>query len=86
MALSKVIGHGLRCSPNHQNHWYRFNHWDYVDIFVFFGHYTVTVPPPSYTDIAHEHGVKVLGTLIFEWEHGGKEAEIMLSGKISPDV
>lgn len=25
----------------------------------------------------------MLGTLIFEWDEGGKEAEMMLSGKIS---
>ena len=50
---------------------------------VYFGHYTVTIPPPSYIDIAHLHGVKILGTLIFEWDHGGKEAKLMLDGKIS---
>jgi mannosyl-glycoprotein endo-beta-N-acetylglucosaminidase len=50
--------------------WYRFNHWAYIDIFVYFGHYTVTLPPPGLVNIAHQHGVKVLGTLIFEWEAG----------------
>lgn len=53
---------------------------------MFFGHYTVTVPPPGYTDAAHEHGVKVLGTLIFEWERGGLEAETMLSGRVASEV
>jgi len=28
----------------------------------------------------------MLGTLIFEWDNGEKETEIMLNGKISPDV
>ncbi|CDW80610.1 cytosolic endo-beta-n-acetylglucosaminidase [Stylonychia lemnae] len=62
---------------------HKFNHWQYIDVFVFFGHYTVTIPPPAYTDIAHQHGVKMLGTLIFEWDEGGKEAKLMLDGKIS---
>eukprot|EP00347_Sterkiella_histriomuscorum_P019439 403341624 len=67
-----------------QKSWYRFNHWSHIDIFVFFGHYTVTIPPPAYIDIAHQHGVKMLGTLIFEWDEGGKEAQIMLDGKVAP--
>lgn len=62
--------------------WYRFNHWAYIDIFVYFGHYTVTLPPPSLTNIAHRHGVKVLGTLIFEWDAGAIEAKLLLDGKI----
>lgn len=44
----------------------------------------MTIPPPSLIDIAHSHGVKVLGTLIFEWEDGGKEAHVMLDGKVAP--
>jgi mannosyl-glycoprotein endo-beta-N-acetylglucosaminidase len=49
---------------------------------VFFGHYTVTIPPIGLIDIAHLHGVKVLGTLIFEWEAGSIQAKIMLEGKV----
>jgi mannosyl-glycoprotein endo-beta-N-acetylglucosaminidase len=48
----------------------------------------VTIPPPSYIDIAHHHGVKILGTLIFEWDAGAQEARLMLDGKIPmhPDI
>ena len=69
-----------------QENWYRFNHWSYVDIFIYFGHYTVTVPPPNLIEEGHRHGVKVLGTLIFEWEHGAKEAKMMLEGKVGIDL
>ena len=62
--------------------WYRFNHWAYIDIFVYFGHYTVTLPPPGLVNIAHHYGVKVLGTLIFEWEAGAIEAKLLLDGKV----
>ena len=65
---------------------YRFVQWNSIDIFIFFGHYTVTIPPPSWSDIAHRHGVKMLGTLIFEqWgdrQSIGKEAKVMLDGKV----
>jgi endo-beta-N-acetylglucosaminidase D len=34
----------------------------------------LTIPPPAYIKVAHENGVKILGTLIFEWEKGSKSA------------
>ena len=68
--------------PSGKENWYRFNHWAFIDIFVYFGHYTVTIPPPGLIDIAHLHGVKVLGTLIFEWEAGSILAKLLLEGKI----
>jgi mannosyl-glycoprotein endo-beta-N-acetylglucosaminidase len=40
--------------------------WDDIDIFIYFGHSTVMIPPPAWTNIAHKHGVKMLGTLVFE--------------------
>ena len=46
----------------------------------------MTIPPPSWTDIAHKYGVKMLGTLIFEqWGDRnsiGKECKVMLDGKL----
>ena len=65
---------------------YRFVHWDSIDVFIYFGHYTVTVPPPSWIDIAHKHHVKMLGTLIFEqWDDRdaiGKECKVFLDGQV----
>ncbi|CDF32212.1 Endo-beta-N-acetylglucosaminidase GH85 [Chondrus crispus] len=57
---------------------WRFNHWAYVDIFVYFSHYCVTIPPVGYIHAAHKHGALVLGTLIFEWEKGAKELQNIL--------
>lgn len=51
---------------------YRFFHWAHVDLFVYFSHSFLTIPPPSWIDAGHLHGVPVLGTLITE-EGGGTE-------------
>jgi hypothetical protein len=34
-------------------------HWHLMDVFVYFSHYLVTLPPPCWTNAAHLHGVKV---------------------------
>lgn len=67
---------GEQC-PKDSEMW-RFNHWAYVDIFVYFSHYCVTIPPVGYIQAAHRHGAVVLGTLIFEWEKGAKELQKIL--------
>ncbi|CAN0909820.1 Cytosolic endo-beta-N-acetylglucosaminidase 1 [Linum grandiflorum] len=45
-------------------------HWYLMDVFVYFSHSLVTLPPPCWTNAAHRHGVKVLGTFITEWDEG----------------
>lgn len=35
-------------------------HWYLIDVFVYFSHDLVTLPPPCWTNTAHRHGVKVL--------------------------
>lgn len=42
---------------------YAFYHWQYIDVFVYFSHHTVTIPPVGWTNAAHRHGVCVLGEL-----------------------
>ena len=49
-------------------HSYMFSFWQYVDVFVYFSHARVTVPPPAWTHAGHIHGVRVLGTVIMEWD------------------
>ncbi|XP_053767821.1 cytosolic endo-beta-N-acetylglucosaminidase isoform X2 [Desmodus rotundus] len=59
---------------------YVFYHWQYIDIFVYFSHHMVTVPPVGWTNTAHRHGVCVLGTFITEWKSGGQQCEAFLAG------
>lgn len=49
---------------------YALRRWSCLDSFVYFSHSLVTLPPPGWTNAAHTHGVRVLGTLITEWEAG----------------
>nr|KAF6455864.1 endo-beta-N-acetylglucosaminidase [Rousettus aegyptiacus] len=59
---------------------YAFYHWQYVDVFVYFSHHMVTIPPVGWTNAAHRHGVCVLGTFITEWQEGGRQCEAFLAG------
>ncbi|XP_072167910.1 cytosolic endo-beta-N-acetylglucosaminidase-like [Diadema setosum] len=54
---------------------YRFYHWQYVDIFIYFSHHFITIPPPGWTDAAHKNGTLMLGTMITEWQDGKKRCE-----------
>lgn len=40
---------------------YVFYHWKYIDIFNYFSHHMVTIPPAMWTNAAHKHGVLSLG-------------------------
>uniref|UniRef100_A0A914I4K3 Mannosyl-glycoprotein endo-beta-N-acetylglucosaminidase n=1 Tax=Globodera rostochiensis TaxID=31243 RepID=A0A914I4K3_GLORO len=48
---------------------YSFFHWWHIDIFVYFSHHFVTIPPFAWTNQAHKHGVLILGTFIIENAH-----------------
>ncbi|KAI9217734.1 glycosyl hydrolase family 85-domain-containing protein [Blastocladiella britannica] len=39
-----------------------------VDVFVYFSHHRVSLVPPQWANLAHRCGVRVLGTIIFEWK------------------
>eukprot|EP01083_Nonionella_stella_P141133 434255_1 len=51
---------------------YTFTHWDRTDVFVFFAHSLVAIPPVVWINAAHKNGVPILGTFMSEW----KSAEI----------
>ncbi|XP_059666790.1 cytosolic endo-beta-N-acetylglucosaminidase 1-like [Cornus florida] len=65
---------------------YSIRHWYLMDVFVYFSHSLVTLPPPCWTNTAHKHGVKVLGTFITEWDEGRVIANKLLSTKQSAQV
>ncbi|XVE69478.1 hypothetical protein DITRI_Ditri09bG0155400 [Diplodiscus trichospermus] len=58
-------------------------HWYLMDVFVYFSHNLVTLPPPCWINTAHRHGVKVLGTFITEWDEGKAICKKLLSTKES---
>uniref|UniRef100_A0A3Q2Q7F8 Cytosolic endo-beta-N-acetylglucosaminidase n=1 Tax=Fundulus heteroclitus TaxID=8078 RepID=A0A3Q2Q7F8_FUNHE len=62
---------------------YAFYHWQYIDIFNYFTHQLVTVPPAVWTNAAHKHGVIVLGTFITEWTDGATMCEAFLKDEES---
>lgn len=49
--------------------------WNAVDVFVYFSHIRLAVPPPQWTTEAHVHGSLALGTLMLE--PGNSEAAEM---------
>ncbi|RCV18184.1 hypothetical protein SETIT_3G280100v2 [Setaria italica] len=61
-------------------------HWHLIDVFVYFSHYLVTLPPPCWTNAAHLHGVKVLGTFITEWDKGAEVCKEMLATEASAQM
>ncbi|XP_059804592.1 cytosolic endo-beta-N-acetylglucosaminidase isoform X1 [Hypanus sabinus] len=60
-----------------------FYHWMYIDIFVYFSHHMVTIPPVCWTNAAHKHGVAILGTFITEWIDGAAVCEAFLENEES---
>uniref|UniRef100_A0A6B2KYC7 FBA domain-containing protein n=1 Tax=Arcella intermedia TaxID=1963864 RepID=A0A6B2KYC7_9EUKA len=58
---------------------YNFKYWQFIDIFIYFSHDRITIPPPSWTSVAHKNGVKVLGTFITEWEGGLADNSLLLT-------
>ena len=45
---------------------YSCEYLQFVDTFIYFSHKLVCVPPPTWTNLLHRNGVKVLGTFIVE--------------------
>lgn len=52
---------------------YKVTAWALVDTFMYFSHHLCTIPPPGWTDAAHRHCTRVLGTFISEWDGGAAE-------------
>ncbi|GBP36324.1 Cytosolic endo-beta-N-acetylglucosaminidase [Eumeta japonica] len=60
---------------------YNFYNWGGIDVFCYFSHHFVTVPPLCWINVAHMHGVKVIGTVITEWKAGAAFWESVLSAE-----
>ncbi|XP_043286773.1 cytosolic endo-beta-N-acetylglucosaminidase isoform X2 [Venturia canescens] len=60
---------------------YLFYHWSMIDTFIYFSHKLVTIPPYGWINAAHNHGVKILGTLISEGADGVGVWERVLSDR-----
>ncbi|KAL9645047.1 hypothetical protein ABK040_004539 [Willaertia magna] len=58
---------------------YNFNFWQYIDIFIYFSHQRISIPPVAWVDIAHKNGVAVLGNFIVEWEEGLEDLNKLLN-------
>jgi len=61
-------------NPNY----YAFNFWQYVDIFSYFTHHWVAVPPPSWINAGHRNGVPILGNLTPPYGDNGSFVQPML--------
>ncbi|KAL1348242.1 hypothetical protein HN51_024215 [Arachis hypogaea] len=61
-------------------------HWYLIDSFVYFSHNLVTLPPVTWTNTAHRHAVKVLGTFLTEGEGGRDVCNELLSTKESAQI
>lgn len=61
-------------------------HWYLMDVFIYFSHSLVTLPPPGWVNAAHKHGVKVLGTFIVEWDEGKLIADQFLASTTVADM
>ena len=48
-----------------------FRGWDAIDVFCYFGHHRISMPPAAWVEACHARGVPCLGTIITE---GGGEA------------
>lgn len=42
---------------------YNFYNWAGIDIFCYFSHHFITIPPLSWINVGHSHGVKIIGQL-----------------------
>jgi len=71
---------------NENSEAYAIWHWHLIDIFVYFSHNLVTLPPPCWTNTAHRHGVQVLGTFITEGDEGTTICKTLLASKESAEM
>ena len=55
------------------NELYSCEYLQYVETFIYFSHKLACCPPPTWTNLLHRNGVKVLGTFVIEPQTSGLE-------------
>ncbi|KAI8804285.1 glycosyl hydrolase family 85-domain-containing protein [Cladochytrium replicatum] len=60
---------------------YTLRYFHHVDIFIYFSHARLTIPPAAWTNASHRNGVKMIGTYISEWDDGRPDTLKLLYGK-----
>ncbi|KAF8454938.1 glycosyl hydrolase family 85-domain-containing protein [Terfezia claveryi] len=66
---------------------YTCEYLQFINIFVYFSHKRVAVPPASWINLMHKNGVKILGTFLVEHDTGAVELrKIFREGTDSPDA
>jgi mannosyl-glycoprotein endo-beta-N-acetylglucosaminidase len=54
-----------------------FDGWHAIDVFCYFGHHRVSMPPKAWVDACHARGVPCLGTLITEDDTDGENLALL---------
>uniref|UniRef100_A0A0K0D4W9 Mannosyl-glycoprotein endo-beta-N-acetylglucosaminidase n=1 Tax=Angiostrongylus cantonensis TaxID=6313 RepID=A0A0K0D4W9_ANGCA len=79
--LEEESDNGIVLSPPIASNPYVFLNWWNIDIFCYFSHNFITIPPTGYTRVAHIHGCLMLGTFITEWKGGSKLCQEFLASE-----
>ena len=53
--------------------YFNFYNWAQIDVFCYFSHCFITIPPIMWIESSHRNGVPVLGTFITEWDEGARK-------------
>lgn len=64
---------------------YRYHHWAGIDVFNYFSHYYITIPPLPWINACHRNGVPVIGTIIVECDAGKKLLDQLLRSRHDTD-
>ncbi|KAJ3268579.1 hypothetical protein HDV01_002558 [Terramyces sp. JEL0728] len=59
---------------------YTLQYWQFIDVFIYFSHHRITIPPAAWTNAAHRNSVVSLGTFIVEWGEGIPEILKLMYG------
>lgn len=65
---------------------FSFYHWNLIDMFIYFSHHFVTIPPESWINSAHTNNVRILGTFITEFNDGIKICNEFLGDQTKIDL